>query len=125
MAKQGILQRIEEGIKESDRFVAKEIMWNLEKFGASPAVAVNGQNSSLRLLHGKDLEAAAEEIAKNNYLLENFWFAEYYQTSQYNPIGRLLVISKKSGKSKQYQFSNSNSWLNEFAKDLKNNFYQE
>ena len=138
MTKQETLKRVEEGMKKNDCLVAKEIMDNMEKLGISPSIAINGQVRKLclindiesRLIHKSEKEDFINELKNNCYQVSDFWFTEYNQIEHksgdfYSLSGKLIIISKKSGKQKEYNAGRGSTWVAEFAADLQNGFYKE
>jgi hypothetical protein len=138
MTKQETLRRVEEGMKKNDCLVAKEIMENMEKFGISPSIAINGQVRKLclikdiksRIIGTSEVEDFVSELKNTGYSEDDFWFTEYNQIEHkagdfYAMFGKLIIVAKKSGKQKEYLTGDGTRWVADFAVDLHNGFYQE
>jgi hypothetical protein len=124
------LNKIDMGLGKIAPLVTKTLMEKFEKSGISPVFLVDNKITELKLIHEDEWSEAASELKKLNLSLNDFWFAGYDQTKyQQNsmPISlntSILIISKKSGKSKEYKVCPGH-WVVDFHKDLKNNFFQE
>ena len=115
MTRQNILQKVRKGMEESGHSVNREIMWDLEKFGIYPAFSINGKIQTLKFAPKSDLEKCAD-------LKTDFWFAVYYQNNK-KLSSPIIVISKKTGKLKEYKNITKFRWIKEFTNDLKKGFY--
>lgn len=135
---QNILKRVDNGMAEISPLITKKLIEEFEKTGVSPVFSKNGQITNLKFVefgvetklvnkdHWQDLENGVKGC---DCSLEDFWFLEYDQTEQKNnkiyPIfGLLLVVSKKSGKLKEYNAGNGSTFPNNLIQDIKNNFFQ-
>ena len=121
MAKQKILKRVEEGMKENSRCITRDIMESLEKFNISPVISINGKIKNLKLIAVSKLKKFRSEIEKWGYSESDFWLAGYDQDKVDHCV---MIISKLSGKSKEYKINHNNCGLTAFAEDLKQGFYK-
>jgi len=132
------LQKVDLGMAKIAPLVTKSLIEEFEKTGVSPVFSKDGQITGLKLLkaevetnliHASEWENIKSAIQSVNCSLDNFWFLEYDQTQYqsdkiYSIIGRILVVSKKSGKLQEYQAGNGSTFPSDLIKDIKNNFFQ-
>ena len=139
IAAQNIIKNIERGMVEIAPLVTKNLIERFEKTGSSPVFLKDGQITGLKFIENKNdsnfmhsLQFGWLEkgIVDCNFSLSDFWFLEYDQTKYpcgsgvYMPLDKLLVVSKQSGKSKEYDAGNGSTFPSELIKDIKNNFFQ-
>jgi hypothetical protein len=144
-----ILQRVDEGMSEISPLVTKKLLEEFEKTGISPVFSKDGQITSLKIneagaktglkiivggeetflidqTHWESLENQIKDFCS----LDNFWFLQYnhdkYSSNSgfFSPVGKLLVVSKKSGKSKEYDIGHGSTFPSELITDIKNNFFK-
>ena len=120
---QETLRKVETGMNEISPLVTKALMEKFEQSGISPVFLVNKKITELKCLHEDEYKDLANELKKHCHSENDFWFVGYdqtkYQTNSVQTPALILVISKKSGKSKDY---NGNTILS-FSKDLENKYF--
>ncbi len=133
-----ILQKVDLGMAKIAPLVTKNLIEEFEKTGISPVFSKDGHITGLKLvkvgvetnlIHISEWEDINNSIKSSDHSLDNFWFLEYDQTQcQSNKIysiaARLLVVSKQSGKLKEYQVGNGSTFPSDLIADIKNNFFQ-
>ena len=137
-----ILKKVEKGMAEIAPLVTKSLMEKFEKNGISPVFSKDGQITGLKVVtdimkfikpdtetflidqtQWEDLENAVKDYK------DKFWFLQYDQTQYksggiYLAQGKLLVVSRESGKLKEYDIGNGSTFPSELIQDIKNNFFQ-
>jgi len=111
-----VLKKTEEGIKESNKILIRELVRDLEEKGIPPVVAIDGEVKNLTLSAGSDLKDFEKELKKSGLEKADFCLLKAKEKSCKN----LFVIQKKSGKVRQYKHSH---WIADFHHDLKNKFF--
>jgi len=126
---QNIIKNIERGMVEIAPLVTKNLIERFEKTGSSPVFLKDGQITGLKFLEVSRLhpeEWSDLEKDVSNYK-NSFWFLEYDQTKYaigiYTLLGRALVVSKQSGKSKEYEIMGGSHFVANLIHDIKNNFF--
>lgn len=126
-----VLDRIEAGIKEGSGFIAQDIASNIERYGISPVIAIDGKIKNLRpkLIDNSEVEDFPQLLKKYGYDLEDFYLLET-NTTKYNKnktvltSGCIICICKKSGKIKEYKANHGSSWIINFTADLKEKSFE-
>lgn len=130
-----VLDKIKEAVEKTNPLVTKDIMEKFEKFGTSPVFSRDGTiqtfkfiKPELKITSESELKDFYNELEKYGYNENDFWFVEYDSTKPipnaiYPIEGSILIISKKSGKSKEYQAGNATHWVADFSQDLMKGFY--
>jgi hypothetical protein len=125
-----ILEKIETGMKECNAFIAQEITSNIEKFGIPPVLAIKGKIKNLKpkALDLSELGEFLKLAKKYGYQENDFCVLEDVKTKLKNNktillSGCLICICKKSGKVKEYDVKQGQSWIKDFGADLKNKFF--
>lgn len=121
-----VLDKIEAGIKEGNALIAQEIESNVEKYGISPVISIDGELKNLRpkIIDSEEIKDFPKLLKKHGYDLEDFYLMES-KTTKYgknNTIltsGCIVCICKKSGKIKEYKANGGSSWIDNFTADLK------
>lgn len=121
-----ILEQIEAGIKAGSCLIARDISENVERYGISPVISIDGKLKNLRpkILDCEKIKDFAKLLKKHGYELEDFSIFES-KTSKYGKdktilaAGFIICICKKSGKIKEYKANHGSSWVDNFAADLK------
>lgn len=114
-----VLKKTEEGIKESNKILVRELMRDLEEKGIPPVVAIDGKVKNLTLSEGEDLKNFEKELKKLGLEKCDFCLLKEDKKTK-EKTANLIVVEKKSGKVRQYKHSH---WIAEFHHDLKNNFF--
>ncbi|MES2678065.1 MAG: hypothetical protein V4612_07140 [Pseudomonadota bacterium] len=137
-----ILKKVEKGMAEIAPLVTKSLMEKFEKNGISPVFSKDGRITGLKVVEDimkfispDDDTVLVDETQWKN--LENevkdykdkFWFLEYDQTQYksdviYPVCGKLLVVSRESGRSKEYNVGQGSTFPYELIQDIKNNFFK-
>jgi hypothetical protein len=135
---QNILKRVDNGMAEISPLITKKLVEEFEKTGISPVFSKNGQITNLKfvkvgvetsLIHYSEWDDLENGIKDYNFVLNDFWFLEYDQTAYpsqsgfFVPNGKLLVVAKKTGKSKEYNAGNVSRFPSDLIQDIKNNFF--
>lgn len=124
-----ILKRAEEGMKESNKILIRELVQDLEEKGISPVIAVDGE---VKKLHICKSEKKSFEKELNKFGLEksDFCLLEEDCAKTKTPkisskikSGNIIIIHKKSAKLKKYKTRNKSSWVADLHRDLKNKFF--
>jgi nucleoside diphosphate kinase len=123
-----IVEKTHGAIEASNRVLIKELISDLEEKGIKPVVAIDGEVKKLRLINESELEDFYYEIDHKSISREDFAVLEVDDTKYHNDglyfiEGQVIVVYKKSGKSKEYKAGNASHWVADFALDLKNNFF--
>lgn len=144
-----ILKKVDEGMAEISPLITKKLIEEFERTGVSPVFSKDGQITSLKINEagaktGLKIIVGGEETSlidqtmwqdldneiKDYCSLDNFWFLQYDQTKYpsgsgfFVPLGKLLVVSKKSGKSREYDIGHGSTFPSELIKDIKQNFFK-
>jgi hypothetical protein len=126
-----VLERMEAGIREGSAFIAQDIASNIERYGISPVIAIDGKIKNLRpkLIDNSEVEDFPKLLKKYGYNLEDFYLLET-NTTKYNKnktvlsSGGIICICKKSGKIKEYKANHGSSWIINFTADLKEKSFE-
>ncbi len=126
-----VLEKIEAGIKEGSGFIAQDIISNIERYGVSPVIAIEGKIKNLRpkIIDNAEIENFPKLLKKYGYNLEDFYLlenntAKYDKTKTILTSGCIICICKKSGKLKEYKANQGLSWLDNFTLDLKEKSFE-
>ena len=133
---QNIIKNIERGMVEIAPLVTKNLIERFEKTGSSPVFLKDGQITGLKFIknkndsnfmHSLQFGWLEKGIVDCNFSLSDFWFLEYdeteYQPSGYVLNGKILVVARQSGKSKEYKVGNDSTFPNDLIDDIKNDFF--
>ncbi len=121
-----ILRRAEEGMKESNKILIRELVQDLEEKGISPVIAVDGEVKKLNICESEK-KSFEQELKKFGLEKSDFCLLEEDSTKapsetshRYNNI---IIIHKKSAKLKKYKTCNSSRWVADLHRDLENKFF--
>jgi hypothetical protein len=120
-----VLKKAEEGIKQCNQILIRELVRDLEEKGISPVIAVDGEVKELKIAHASEIKDFERELTQFGLKKSDFCLLEENTaklTKQgSNPIiGNIILIHKKSAKLKKYDKSH---WVSDFHRDLKENFF--
>jgi len=122
-----IVEKTHGAIEASNRVLIKELISDLEEKGIKPVVAIDGEVKNLRLIDESELDDFYSLLQKTDLSADDFSVLEVDTTKPNGdfaiPNGAVIVVYKKSGKSKEYKAGNASHWVANFAFDLKNNFF--
>jgi len=126
-----ILDKIEAGIKEGSAFIAQDIAGNIERYGISPVISINGKIKNLKpkIIDLSGMKDLPKLLKKYDYEEGDFYLLEDMRT-KYNKdktvliSGCVICICKKSGKVKEYRANHGSSWMENFSADLKNKSFE-
>jgi hypothetical protein len=125
-----VLQKAEEGFKESNKILIRELIRDLEEKGIAPVIAVDGEVKKLkcRLIHESELEDYESVLKRHGFTQSDFCLLEENTTSQasncvYPVTGNVILINKKSAKVKKYTAGNGSHWIADFHYDLERNLF--
>ena len=126
-----VLKKIEAGIKEGSAFIAQDIARNVETYGISPVIAIDGKLKNLRskIVDFAKVSALPKLLKTFNYAMEDFCFFEskntkYGKNKTILTAGLIVCICQKSGKVREYKASAGQSWLKAFKVDLEEKSFQ-
>lgn len=132
------LEKVDLGMAKIAPLVTKHLIEEFERTGISPVFSKDGNITGLKIVEAgiatplvgsEEWQDIGSAIKNNNCLLEDFWFLEYDQTQYkcdktHSIAGKLWVVSKKTGKSREYQIGNGSDFPENLIQDIKNNFFQ-
>ncbi len=122
-----ILKRGEEGMKESNKVLIRELIHDLEEKGISPVIGVDGEVKKLKIAHKNEIEDFEKELEKFGLEKSDFCLLEEDITKTTNDIyqitGNIILIHKKSAKVRTYKAGNNPHWTVDFHHDLENKFF--
>ncbi len=111
MRNEEILRRTEEGMRESNKVLIRELVRDFEERGITPAWAVDGQVTSLKLATKSRAEGFEKELKKSDFCL---------MQETKNKSLHIFVVQKTSGKVKIYKGSH---WIDDFHHDVQKKFF--
>lgn len=124
-----ILKRAEEGMKESNKILIRELIHDLEEKGISPVIGVDGEVKKLKLKipHKSEIADFEKELEKFGLEKSDFCLLEEDTTKRTNSLyqitGNIILIHKKSAKVRTYKAGNNSHWTVDFHHDLENKFF--
>jgi hypothetical protein len=127
MRNEEILKRTEEGMKESNKVLIRELIHDLEEKGIHPAWAIDGEVKKLRIIDESELQDFEKELKEFGLEKSDFCLLEedVSETSEapYPLNGNVILIHKKTAKIKTYKARNNSAWVVDFHRDLQSNFF--
>jgi hypothetical protein len=128
MRNEEILRRTEEGMKESNKILIRELVRDLEEKGISPVWAIDGEIKKLKVICKSELEDFEAELTQHGLEKTDFCLLEDDTTARlpsglYPITGNIILIHKKSAKVKTYKAGNSSRWVADLHRDLENKFF--
>ena len=122
-----ILKRTQEGMKESNKILIRELIHDLEEKGISPVIGVNGEVKKLKLLNKVKTAWFVKEFKKFWLDKSDFCLLEEDCTKKPRTTKKIaesiILIHKKSAKIKTYKASSNSRWIADFHHDLENKFF--
>ena len=124
-----ILKRTEDGVKESNRILLQELIYDLENQGISPVIGIDGEVKKLRLIHESELEDFTQiPFEKYDCKRSDFCVLEDDKTNWNDsgifPIqGLVIVVHKETCKMGKYKAGNVSHWVVDFLHDLEKKFF--
>lgn len=124
-----ILKRAEEGMKESNKILIRELVQDLENKGIAPVIAVDGEVKKLHICESeqksfeKELKKFGLEKSDFCLLEEDCPKSKKSTKTVAEKAGNIVIIHKKSAKLKKYKACNKSSWVADLHRDLKNKFF--
>ena len=126
-----ILEKIEAGIKEGNVFIARDVVENVEKYGISPVISIDGKIKNLRpkIIDCEEIKELPSLVKKHGYRLEDFSILES-KTAKYGKnkgvltAGFVVCLCQKTGKLREYKANGGSSWLENFSADLKTKSFE-
>ncbi|MES2961167.1 MAG: hypothetical protein V4694_02170 [Pseudomonadota bacterium] len=126
MRNEEILKRTEEGMRESNKVLIRELIHDLEEKGIYPAWAIDGEVKKLKIIDESELKDFAAELKKFGLEKSDFCILEedvcQASESPDSLDANIILIHKKTAKIKTYKAGN-NSWIVDFHHDLQSNFF--
>lgn len=126
-----VLKKAEEGFKESNKVLIRELIRDLEEKGISPVISVDGEVKDLKLkvLQTIEVKWLKDILQKFNLKESDFCLLEEDTTKSlpntiYAVTGNVFLVHKKSAKIKKYKAGNNSHWVADFRHDLENKFFQ-
>ena len=128
MRNEDILKRTEEGMRESNKVLIRELIRDLEEKGIFPVWAIDGEVKKLKIICKSELQDFEKELKKFGLEKSDFCLLEEDSTKTSSntvyPIkGSIIIIHKKSAKLKQYTAGNNSHWVADLHRDLENKFF--
>ena len=132
-----ILKRAEEGMKESNKMLIRELVQDLENKGIPPVIAVDGEVKKLHICESEQ-KSFEKELKKFGLEKSDFCLLEEDCPKAKKPTkkstktavktiaqkaGNIFIIHKKSAKLKKYKACDKSSWVADLHRDLKNKFF--
>lgn len=115
-----ILQKTEEGMKESNKILIQELVKDLEQSGIEPVIAVDGVVKKLKIADEIDQKSLEQEVKK--FGLEKSDFCLLKEDDKiYGKINTIILVYKKSGKIKEYKADLH--WVANLHRDLQNKLF--
>jgi hypothetical protein len=122
MGNDEILKRTEEGMRESNKVLIRELVRDLEEKGISPAWAIDGEMKKLKMICSSELQDFEKELKKFGLEKSDFCLL----AEEKNTIARnIILVHKKSAKIKKYEAGRNSHWVVDFHHDLESNFFTE
>lgn len=119
-----ILEKTENGVKESYKILIQELVLDLEKRGVFPVWSSDGKIKKLKIIDESELKDFERVIKKFKIVKSDFCLLEEdntdYNSTIHNPSGKVIIISKKTGNVKEYKVGSGLHWVSDFADDLDN-----
>ncbi len=128
MRNEEILKKTEEGMRESNKVLIRELVRDLEEKGISPVWAIDGEIKKLKVICKTELEDFEQELKQHGLEKSEFCILEEDTTARlpgnlYPITGNVILIHKKSAKVKTYKAGNSSHWVYDFHRDLENKIF--
>ncbi len=124
-----ILKRAEQGMKESNKILIRELVQDLENKGITPVIAVDGEVTKLHICESEQ-KSFEKELKKFGLEKSDFCLLEEDATEpkksakkNLNKNHNIILIHKKSAKLKKYRNCDKSSWVNDLHRDLENKFF--
>jgi len=124
-----ILKRTEEGMRESNKVLIRELVQDLENKGISPVIAVDGEVIKLNLCQSEK-NSFETELKKFGLEKSDFCLLEEDSTKEQTSAKpaaaknhNIFIIHKKSAKLKKYKTCNNSAWVDDLHRDLENKFF--
>jgi len=120
MRNEEILKKTEEGMKESNKVLIRELIRDLEEKGISPVWAIDGEVKKLKIICESELEDFEQELKEFGFDKADFCLLEEDAAEK----GNVIIIHKKTAKVKTYEAGrNAASWVIDFHRDLENKIF--
>ena len=126
-----ILEKTENGVKESYKILIQELVLDLEKRGVFPVWSSDGKIKKLKVIHDSELvDFKNINFTKFDHEENDFCLLEEDKTDHksifpfFTPSGKVIIINKKNGKTKEYKAGNASHWVYDFETDLKNKSFE-
>jgi hypothetical protein len=128
MRNEEILKKTEEGMRESNKVLIRELVRDLEEKGITPAWSIEGKIRNLRIVGESELEDFERVLKQHNLNKSDFCLLEEDTTktlaNNLSPItGSVILIHKKSAEIRTYKAGNGTNWICDFDRDLKNKIF--
>lgn len=140
MRNEEILKKTEEGMRESNKVLIRELVQDLEEKGIVPVWAIDGEAKDLKkedlrtalsktpLIEKSEIEDLEKELKEHGLNDSDFCIlaedcTKRSPNSFYQITGNIIIIHKKSAKLKQYKTGNGSHWVYDFHRDLENKFF--
>ena len=128
MRSEEVLKRAEEGMKESNKILIRELIHDLEEKGISPVIGVDGEVKKLKIACKSELDDFEKELKKFGLEKSDFCLLEEdsakSSTNSVYPIAsNIILVHKVSAKIKKYKAGNNSHWITDFHHDLENKFF--
>ncbi|OFW80671.1 MAG: hypothetical protein A2887_03285 [Alphaproteobacteria bacterium RIFCSPLOWO2_01_FULL_40_26] len=108
-----VLKKAEEGFKESNKVLIRELVRDLEERGISPVISIGGKIRNLKLANVARKKSLEKELKKSGLESSDFCVLEEKEPKQKSSL--VFVIKKTSGKIKQYK---NTHLISDFNRDI-------
>lgn len=116
MRNEEILKRTEQGLKESNKILIRELVRDFEERGIAPVWAIDGKITNLKAASKIKTIDFEKELKKSGLNKADFCLLQENK----NKSLRIFVIQKTSGKVKIYKES---CWIDDFHHDIKKRIF--
>lgn len=116
-----ILRRMEAGMKESNKFLIQELIYDLETTGIGPVISADGEVIHIKLADGIFSQMCNQALKKFNLNPSDFCLLEEDGKNK-KSVWNAYLIHRTSTRLKNYKVSN-NTWTKDLYRDLENNFF--
>jgi hypothetical protein len=123
MGNDDIIKKTEEGMRESNKVLIRELIRDLEEKGISPVWAIEGEIKKLKVISEDEFKNFNDELAKYGLSKSDFCLLEDDKKNDDQENSRVILIHKKTAKLKTYKAGSGDHWVDEFHRDLENNFF--
>ncbi|MBM3579507.1 MAG: hypothetical protein FJX34_01885 [Alphaproteobacteria bacterium] len=118
MRNEEILRRTEEGVRESNKILIRELVRDFEERGVAPVWAIDGKVANLKSATKSKEADFARELKKSGLQKSDFCLLQ--EAKAKSKSLHILVVSKTLGKVRIYK---ETRWIDELHHDIKKKFF--